>query len=477
MPIPVITVAQMREWERATWASGQTEEAVMRLAGRAVGRRAGRLTRPGDLVLILAGKGHNGDDARFAGESEHLLGRQVLIIPVLDPESAMAEIATQLQRRPALIVDGLFGIGLNRPLSAPWLRLIRAINESGAPVLAVDVPSGLNADTGEPMNDAIQAAHTVTFGAVKEGMLKTGAATFIGSLEVANDIGLIPCPFKTEINYVVSYDFAQFPPLRPMNGHKGTFGHLAVIAGSLGYHGASVLAARGAQRAQPGLITLFTAENVYHPVAGQLQSVMVQPWKPEMTLPQSCTAVAIGPGLASTDLPRYIQELACRLWKESPLAVIVDASALEWLPQGRCPDKSVRVMTPHPGEAARLLKTSTTEIQNDRPKAVRQLSGQWGDCFVVLKGRQTITGRRGDALYVNSSGNPFLAQGGSGDLLTGYLGGLLAQPALQDDPGKTIRYAVWQHGATADALLTTRTNWTVEDMAGALGNYPRVVPS
>jgi NAD(P)H-hydrate epimerase len=348
------------------------------------------------------------------------------------------------------------------------------INQSGAQVLAVDVPSGLNADTGEPMDDAIQAAYTVTFGAVKQGMLKASASTFIGRLEVAPDIGLIACPFKTNINLVAPEDFMNFPPRRPMSGHKGTFGHLVIIAGSLGYHGASVLAARGAQRARPGLITLVTCENVYGPVAGQLQSVMVRPWTPEMELPESCTAVAVGPGLASPDVPEEVRHTTRRLWKESPLAMIVDASALEWLPEGTCPDNALRVMTPHPGEAARLLKTTTGDVQNDRFKAVEELSRRWGNCYVVLKGHQTISGRRGDSLFLNSSGNPFLAQGGSGDLLTGYLSGLLAQPPLQIDPGKTIRYGVWQHGAAADALLGTRPNWTVEDLAAALGNHPQL---
>src|SRR5437764_10175993 len=160
MSIPVISVAQMREWERATWATGQTEEAVRRLAGRAVARKGAELTRPGDRVLVLAGKGHNGDDARFALESECLLGREARLVRVHDPEAAMPEILAGLQRSPALVIDGLFGIGLNRPLSAPWIKLIQQVNQSALPVLAVDVPSGLNADTGEPLNDAIRAAHT-----------------------------------------------------------------------------------------------------------------------------------------------------------------------------------------------------------------------------------------------------------------------------------------------------------------------------
>ncbi len=470
MPIPVISVVQMREWEHATWGSGQTEEAVMRLAGLAVARAAAKLTGPGDCVLVLAGYGHNGDDARFAAESELLARRDAHLVRVRDPEAAMAEIAPLLQKQPALIIDGLFGIGLNRPLSAPWIKLIREINQTASPILAVDVPSGLNAQTGEPLDDAIHATHTITFGAVKEGMLKTSASTFIGRLEVATDIGLVPCPFKTGLNWSMAQDFLRYPPPRPATGHKGTFGHLVLIAGSLGYHGASVLAARGAQRAQPGLITLLTAENVYHPVAGQLQSVMVRPWAAEMELPDSCTAVAIGPGLASCDLPEAVREQTRLLWRESALPIIVDASALEWLPAGAVPQRAVRVITPHPGEAARLIQSSAAEVQANRRAAVGKLSRRFGNCVVVLKGNQTLIGRDEGNCFINSSGNSFLAQGGSGDLLTGYLGGLLAQPSLQTDPLKTICYAVWQHGTAADALLAARPNWTVEDLSGVLGS-------
>ena len=442
----------------------------MRLAGRSVASRAAELTGLGDAVLVLAGKGHNGDDACYAAESELLSGREVRLLRVMDPESALAEAVSLLRTRWNLIVDGLFGIGLNRPLSASWIELIQQVNLSGLPILAVDVPSGLNAETGEPMGEAIRAIETLTLGAVKEGMLKTKAAAFVGRLRVAADIGLVPCPFKTGINWIEAEDFSRFPPPRAVAGHKGTFGHLGLVAGSIGYHGASVLAARGAQRAQPGLITLFTSEAVYHPVAGQLQAVMVRPWSAGMELPESCSAFAMGPGLASPDVPSEIKAMIGRLWKESALPVIADASALEWLPKGAVPENAVRVMTPHPGEAARLLETTTADIQADRFQAVRELSRRWDNCQVVLKGHQTIVGRDGDDLFVNSSGNPYLAQGGSGDLLTGFLGGLLAQPALQTDAGRAIRYAVWQHGAAADELLARRPNWTVEDLAEVLGS-------
>jgi len=442
----------------------------MRLAGRAVARRAAELTKPGDAVLVLAGKGHNGDDACYAAESELLAGCSVRVIRVMDPESALDETVALLKNDWALIVDGLFGIGLNRPLSAAWIRLIQEINQSAAPILAVDVPSGLNAETGEPMGDAIRAVETLTLGAIKEGMLKLTAANFVGRLRVAGDIGLVPCPVKTGINWIEPEDFSHFPPRRLVAGHKGTFGHLGLIAGSLGYHGASVLAARGAQRAQPGLITLLTAENVYLPVAGHLQSVMVRPWTGGIELPATCSAIAAGPGLASSDVPAEVKTSIGRVWKESKLPVLADASALEWLAPGPVPEKAIRVITPHPGEAARLLRTTAQEIQADRFQAVRQLSRRWGNCYVVLKGHQTVIGREGEELFVNSSGNPFLAQGGSGDLLAGYLGGLLAQPELQADAGKTIRYAVWEHGAAADQLLARQRNWTVEELADVLGN-------
>jgi hydroxyethylthiazole kinase-like uncharacterized protein yjeF len=468
MPVPVISVAQMREWEKATWASGQSEEAVMRRAGEAVARRAEQFTPAGELILVFAGKGHNGDDARFAAES--ISGRDVHLLRVTDPELTASQLPSLLTRQPALIIDGLFGIGLNRPLAHNWIQLIRKINETGRPILAVDVPSGLNADTGMPLDDAIRARVTLCFGAVKQGLLKSTSWPFVGRLEAAPEIGLIAYPFTTEISVITADDFTDFPPPRPVNAHKGTFGHLFIMAGSLGYHGASVLAAHGAQRAQPGLITLATAPNVYEPVARQTQSVMVKPWTPDLALPSTCTAIVIGPGLAATDIPEYLILFCRKLWQESSLPVIVDASALDWLVPEPGPKDALRVITPHPGEAARLLQISTGEVQLDRAHSLRQLSRGLGNCFVVLKGHQTMIGRSTGDLFVNCSGNPYLAQGGSGDLLAGYLGGLLAQPALQNAADKTIQYAVWQHGAAADALLATKPNWTVEDLAEVLGN-------
>jgi NAD(P)H-hydrate repair Nnr-like enzyme with NAD(P)H-hydrate dehydratase domain len=151
------------------------------------------------------------------------------------------------------------------------------------------------------------------------------------------------------------------------------------------------------------------------------------------------------------------------------MPVVVDASALDWLPLGPVIGNAVRVVTPHPGEAGRLLGITAQQVQANRLQALRNVSKRFGNTWVVLKGHQTLVGRSTGEVYVNSSGNPHLAQGGSGDALSGYLAGLLAQPGLRQEPLKTIRFAVWQHGATADALQEARRNWVVEDLVEALG--------
>jgi len=306
-------------------------------------------------------------------------------------------------------------------------------------------------------------------GAPKSGLLAAKAWPFVGRLEVAPEIGLLRCPFQSEMIWTLPQDFAGFPPARAAAGHKGSFGHLAIIAGSVGYHGAAVLAARGAARAQPGLVSVFTPETAYHAIAPQLQGVMVKPWSATEKIATDSSAVLIGPGLAAADLPGDMKTTARKLWRDSLMPVIVDASALDWLPLDPVPKGAIRVITPHPGEAARLLKTSPQRVQENRPRGLREISTNFGHCWVVLKGHQTLIGRSAGEIFVNPSGNPHLAQGGSGDLLAGYLAGLLAQPRLQADTGKTLRYAAWQHGAAADALQARRANWIIEELATEIG--------
>jgi NAD(P)H-hydrate epimerase len=465
MAVPAITVAQMREWEKATWASGVSEKDVIGKVGQVIGERLLELTHERDAILILAGKGHNGDDAQAA--VPHLKEREVRVVEVIDPKGALLQIEKELSTGPKLVVDGLFGIGLNRPLDEHWKALIEKINASNVRVLAIDVPSGLNADSGRPEGTAIRAELTLTVGAPKRAMLD--AAEFVGRLEVAHKVGLVPCPVQSELQWTIANDFKNVPSRRMVASHKGSYGHAVLFAGSVGYHGAAVLMAHGAQRAQPGLVTVYPQDAVYVPVAAQLQSAMVHPWTRDPVLPKTATAIGFGPGLAADDFPQRNKDFLRSLWQKSSLPAVADASALSWLAAGSLPDKAVRVITPHPGEAARLLGSSSETVQSDRFGTLRELSRRFGDCFVVLKGHQTLVGRCNGPVFINSSGNPYLAQGGSGDTLAGFLTGLLAQPELQHDPLTTIRYAVFEHGAAADRLSQKRSNWTVEDLIIELG--------
>jgi hydroxyethylthiazole kinase-like uncharacterized protein yjeF len=381
----------------------------------------------------------------------------------------LEELSHLLEKRPSLVIDGLFGIGLSRPLDHKWTELIESVNNSGIPVLSVDVPSGLNAETGEPQNIAITATATLTLAAPKEGLLLPSSYPFVGKLIVAPEIGLVRCPHTSDSQWTLAEDFADFPPVRRVDGHKGTFGHAAIFAGSEGYHGAAVLSSRGALRARPGLVSVFCDKAVYFPVAAQSQAAMVHSFG-GARLPESCTAMVIGPGLAHADLGEDWKEFTNDQWQNFPMPVIVDASALDWIKPGSTPLNSRRVLTPHPGEAARLLGTKTSFVQENRVSALREISSKFGNCWVVLKGHQTLIGRNTGEVYVNSSGDSYLAQGGSGDVLAGFLGGLLAQPKLQANPLKTIRYAVWAHGCAAERLTDAGRTWTVEDLLQRVGD-------
>lgn len=468
MSLPVLSVPQMREWEAACWATGQSEAEVIRRVGQLVARQILALTQPDESVLLLAGKGHNGDDVRAA---RHLLpNREVEWLDLINPAAQLAPLQEALARQPSLVVDGLFGIGLNRPLDASWGAIIETINAARLPVLAVDVPSGLHADTGQPQPVAVHAAVTLTLGAPKIGLLATPAGEWVGRLEVAAPVGFAAPPPASEWRWTLPQNFRTFPPARPVTGHKGTFGHLAILAGSVGYHGAAVLATRGALRAQPGLVTTFPTEPAYLQVAAQLQAAMVKAWTPDLHFPGTFTAVLAGPGLAAREVPEELLLALRKLWRDSTLPIVGDASALDWLPMDHVPRHAIRVVTPHPGEAARLLKTSVAQVQENRRQALREISRRYGHCWVVLKGHHTLLGRSTGEIFVNSSGNPGLAQGGSGDVLAGYLAGLVAQPELQTDVARTLRYAVWQHGAAADRLAARQRNWTIEELTAEIGN-------
>lgn len=482
----------MREWEQISWASGKSHAAVIGQVGEVIAdrfertvsrssysrqaqRRRNRLT-----IWALAGKGHNGDDVRLAARMMNGRGWNVRLIEVLSAENA-AEVAAELRSgtSPDWIWDGLFGIGLSRPLEGAWAELVEAMNAVKSRKLAIDVPSGFSAMEGKALGVAVEADWTLTLGAPKLGLISAEAPRYVGRLEVAGDIGLAPRPEFTgaELEWIEPEDWRHFPPRRKPDTHKGSYGRLLILAGSLGYHGAAVLTARAAQQAQPGWIQLLTDPECYIPIASQLAGPMVAPWDSgeHPWLEQSePTAIAVGPGLASHQLPERWMGKIRELWETFPGPMIVDASglsALSELKQPSQPAPGPRILTPHPGEAARLLQMDSGSIQKNRVSALRKLSEKFGNAWIVLKGHQTLIGNSQGRIGVNSSGNPGMAQGGSGDILTGWLAGLLAQPALSHSGiiESTIRYAVWSHGNAADRLSRRTNNWPIERLIEKLG--------
>jgi hydroxyethylthiazole kinase-like uncharacterized protein yjeF len=473
MALPILSVERMRAWEQASWSAGRRESEVISKVGEALARTLRQYVPLRSRLLLVAGTGHNGDDVRAA--LPHLKEFEVETIRMRDPVAEFYSLEHGLRRQPAWIVDGLFGLGLNRDLEAGWLPVVRKLNESGVPVLAMDVPSGLDADTGEPRGAVVRAAVTLTVGAPKRGLLVPRAVEWVGQLEIATQVGLLetipgPKPGGAEWGWSEASDFVGWPARRLVAAHKGDFGHAVLVAGSRGWHGAAVLAARGAQRARPGLVTVLTRPDAYLPVASQLAAAMVRPWEPSDPLPENATALVVGPGLAEASAPAEIGPRLREWWDTFPGPMVVDASALDWLAPASAASAGVRVITPHAGEAARLLQTTAAAIQADRPAALQALSRRFGDCWVVLKGRHTLIGRTGEGPWWNGSGNPGLAQGGSGDVLAGYLGGLLAQPSGSADPLTAIRAAVWRHGAAADRLEQAGRAWHVEELTDALGD-------
>jgi len=466
MAYPVLTLKGMRDWEKRTWARGVQESDVIAQVGRRIAERIMEMTSPGDSVLLLAGKGHNGDDVCAA--CPWIFQRSVTLIRLRHPEEQMAALDSSLAELPDLVVEGLFGIGLNRALEGAWADVVHRINASAETLVSIDIPSGLHADSGPSLGCAIRADQTWTVGAPKAGMLVQGASDYVGRMSVLPDVGLVDWDGSdfgsSDLLWGDAHDFVGWPPKRPLESHKGSHGCVQIYAGSRGYHGAAVLTARGASRARPGLVELMTHVSSYEGVALQLQNVMVHAFERHLLLSPKSTAVVIGPGLASNDIDVEVKIQVGEIWQNCSVPVVVDASALDWLPSSEEAFEMPRVITPHPGEAARMLGVSNQDIQADRLAALRALSLKYGQCWVVLKGHHTLIGRASGPVYINASGNPNLAQGGAGDILAGYLGGLLAQHEKSNDPEMVLRYAVWAHGRAADRCQLFMDSWDINQL-------------
>jgi ADP-dependent NAD(P)H-hydrate dehydratase / NAD(P)H-hydrate epimerase len=466
----VLTTAEMQRADRLTIAAGTPGFALMLSAGQAVAEAAMDLVEAGP-ILVVAGPGNNGGDGFVAAAELAARGREVSVILLCDRDSLQGDAALaargwkypvlpfnpQAIGRPALIIDALFGAGLSRPLEGDPREMIEAINANGAPVLAVDLPSGINGDTGAVMGVAVRAIETVTFFRRKPGHLLLPGRIHCGRVRVA-DIGIDPGVLE-EIKPQTFEDIPQFWrkafPVPKIDGHKYARGHAIVVSGGIATTGAARMSGRGALRAGAGLVTLASPRDALAVNAAALTAVMVRPIDTvvefaEWASDQRLNACVIGPGTGVGERTRDFVLTALSVKR----GLVLDADALTSFADA--PDRLFEaikashdpqvVLTPHEGEFPRLF----SDISNKHPlrsklERVRAAAERSG-AIVLLKGPDTVVASPEGRATIAANAPPWLATAGAGDVLAGMIGGLLAQgtPAFE-----AASIGVWMHGEAA----------------------------
>jgi len=399
-----------------------------------------------------------GERSKFAGDAAaNLEICERLAIPMIDVRDADSLEAALVHAADAdVVVDAIFGTGLNRAPEGLLAETIRAINELTLPIVSVDLPSGANASSGEPFDPCVQASLTVSFAAPKLCHVFDPAATLCGEVIVA-DISIPDAAVQDEnvlLALTTPADVRPHIAPRAAATHKGTYGHVGIVAGSFGRSGAAVMCARGAIRSGAGLVSVASDPEAARLVnAGSIESMTLPAdlidSRPEVArFLEGKDAVLIGPGLRDDEESySFVRDIAGPI--EQPL--IIDASGLNAF-AGKAKDLNPharpRIITPHPGEMARLLGTKTSEIQADRIGTARN-AARLSHCIVVLKGHQTLIADPDGHVNVNPTGNPGMASGGMGDVLSGMIAAFLARGV---DPFDAACAAVYLHGFTGDLL-------------------------
>ena len=485
---PVFTAEEMRRLDRRAIAElGIPGATLMENAGRGAAEAILALLaslglRRGARVAIVCGKGGNGGDGFVAARWLRRRGARPTVWLAAKPAEITGDAALKLAElraagiRPAvvehedavaarlaasdLVVDALLGTGARGAPEGLVARLIERINAAGRPVVALDIPSGLPADGGAPPGPAVRATLTATFAGLKHGLLAPPGAAYAGRVVVV-PIG-VPAPEVargTTTFLLEDSDVAPHFPPRRRDAHKGSYGHLLIVAGSLGKTGAAALAARGALRSGAGLVTVATAASQQPVVAALLLEAMTEalPETPARSLSLEAAgavaalaatreAVALGPGLG---LHEDTQALARRVVRDVERPVVVDADALTALAGDPAVLKQAagpRCLTPHPGEMARLVGATAADVQRDRVGAARDFARRHA-VHVALKGALTVIAAPDGAVYLNPTGNPGMASGGTGDVLTGIVGAFLARGMA---PLAALQCAVYLHGRAGD---------------------------
>lgn len=461
---PICTVAGIRAIEKAVIPDA--DPPLMERAGRAAAEEAFRLTmdRTGP-VLIVCGPGNNGGDGFVMARRLLQAKREVVVIFDGNPDALPADAAGALQAwldaggkigdtlppSPAdgwaLVADALFGIGLQRPITGRYAEWIASLNELDVPRMAIDIPSGLDADTGSVLGIAFKATHTLTFIALKPGLLTLDGPDHVGHLIVRQLDIEVPPEHAAHGHRIHPALFRDHLHPRLYNTHKGSFGEVGIIGGAHGMNGAALLSGRAALKLGAGRVYVSLVDRDAPTVDPFQPELMLR--RPEHVLTQA-KVLAIGPGLGCDDEADAL--LSAALESDNPL--VIDADALNLLATNpdhiaRCVRRSAEtLLTPHPGEAGRLLGCGTSGVQHHRVSAALQLASRF-DALVVLKGCGSVIAFPDGRWFINSSGHPGMASPGMGDVLTGLLASLLAQhwPAEA-----AMLAAVHLHGAAGDRL-------------------------
>lgn len=473
----VLTVESMRKLEQAAVDGGLSYLRLMENAGSAAARviRSAAALR-GRQVTILCGRGNNGGDGFVL--ARRLLDERARITVVLMSGAPTTEQAREMLSRlkgtdvtvcnletepflaaeavqtAGLIVDAVYGIGFHGALPDYMRHLFRLANRSTAPTVAIDIPSGMNADTGAADPDAIRAARTVTFTALKPALLTAAAQAYCGQVDIVSigiDERLVERFRHGELTIHWGMVASHFPPRDPA-AHKGSFGHLLAVVGSDGMAGAARLCAEGALRCGVGLLTAAVPRGVYPILSAALPEAVCLPLDDvgapaQLTLRERAaraTAVVLGCGLGAD-----ADELVWDVLQSGDTPLILDADGINAVARHIDRLKTIRrplVLTPHPGEMARLTGKTVGDIQADRTTAARTFAEEHG-VTLVLKGHETVIASPGRATLRNQTGNPGMATGGSGDVLAGMIGAFLAQGF---DPYAAAMCGVHLHGLAGD---------------------------
>ena len=443
-------------------------------------------------VLVFAGGGNNGGDGYVVAALARQEGLLAQVVTLAAPEKLLgdAKIAWQWAKDnqveivsfedfcevgetcslPTVLVDGMLGTGLDRALNDQYAQAVDLINNSGLPVLAIDIPSGLHADTGIPLGNAVVADVTASFIGLKQGLLTGAAGNHAGTilfsdLDVPDEVykhasAPAPSAIRIDIN-----NAARQLEARRAASHKGDFGHVLVVGGDYGMGGAVLMAAEAAQRTGAGLVSVITRSQHRGGFLARRPEIMMAGTEDEhfdaSPLFAKASVVVVGPGLGSGEWSRLQLQRCLSAQVSENLPLVVDADGLNLLAERASEENASNtlikrdnwILTPHPGEAARLLNCERKEIGANRFKAVRALQEKWGGhCLLKGHGSLTLSPADNDRVHLCSEGNPGMASGGMGDILAGIIAGLVAQGL---DLDRALRAAVCIHAEAADLAAET----------------------